>query len=332
MFKVGLSIIDSYEQEIDVFTEPDADIKSLFMETKRLILYIIRIQSGANLMDILVKPITQEDDEKWFALLDEEALNQNEQHARQRSAYAPSIIDTSGSTLLDISSMSYAEVKSAALENILALEQRGRVSRHNQYQDLLNAIAVDIRTKHRRRVQRTRELEGVRATLTQLDTKASFLDEQLQSYNDYVEQAMITLQNKKGKKRFLLPFTKQYNHERELARSGRTPKFGSFKYSARALADKGVLVDWAGYSEDKWRVINITISSDEVGVFHLEGSTGSLMIPGASASIPLDDLLQAQFDNQQFINLFKGSGSDGGLRLNVNLFLHLVFKKFYRED
>ena len=294
------------------------------METKRLILYIIRIQSGGNLLEILVKPITHEDDDKWMALLDEEYSQQNNS-SRHRSAYAPSIVDNPASTLIDVSQMGYAELKSVALENILELERHGKLSRHNQYQDLLNAIAIDIRTKHRRRVQRTRELEGVRATLAQLDSKASFLDEQLQSYNDYVEQAMVTLQNKKGKKRFLLPFTKQYNHEKELARSGRTPKFGSFKYSARHLAEKGVLVSWSGYNEAQWNRINVTISSDEVGIFHIEGSSGSLMIPGASASVPLDDLLQAQFDNSQFIHLFP----DGALKLNVNLLLNLVYKKFF---
>jgi Ras GTPase-activating-like protein IQGAP2/3 len=144
--------------------EPDADIKSLFMETKRLILYIIRIQSGPTLLDILVRPITAEDDDKWLALLDEEAMNQHRQ-SRTQSVYASSIAENPASTLLDISSLSYAEVKSVALENILVLEQRGRLSRHNQYQDLLNAIALDIRTKHRRRIDRARELEGVRATL-----------------------------------------------------------------------------------------------------------------------------------------------------------------------
>lgn len=302
------------------------------METKRLVLYIIRVQSGANLLDILVRPITVEDEDKWLALLDEEIMHEQHQHNKTRPAYAASIAENPASTLLDITSMTYAELKSAALENILLLEQHGRLTRQNQYQDLLNAIALDIRTKHRRRLQRAREMEGVRATLAQLDSKASFLDEQLASYNDYIEQAMITLQNKKGKKRFLLPFTKQYNHERELARSGRTPKFGSFKYSARSLAEKGVLVSWAGYNEQQWGRINITISSDEVGVFHLEGSMGSLMIPGASASVPLDDLLQAQFDNHQFMTLFKSGGNGEGLKLNVNLFLHLVFKKFYREE
>ncbi|KAH0543591.1 hypothetical protein FGG08_002152 [Glutinoglossum americanum] len=296
--------------------DPDADIKALFMETKRCILYIIRIQSGANLMEILVKPITIEDEDKWHSLLREEFSG-----GRKRGAYSDAY------TLADITSMSYSELKRTALENIVALEQAGGITRHNHYQDLLNDIAVDIRTKHRRRIQRQKELEGVKATLGNLNEKSVWLEQQLKSYNDYIEQAMVTLQNKKGKKRFLVPFTKQYNHVRELQRSGRVPKFGSFKYSARALADKGVLVSYKGYTERQYDKINLTISSDEVGVFFIEGSMGSIQIPGASAQVPLDDLLQAQFCNQKFMNLFEGL-----LRLNVNLFLHLLFRKFYRDE
>jgi len=129
------------------------------------------------------------------------------------------------------------------------------------------------------------------------------------------------------KKRFLLPFTKQYNHQRELERSGRVPKFGSYKYSARALSDKGVLVSWSGVSEREWGQINLTISCDEVGVFSLEGSRGHIQIPGASALVPIEDLLQAQFEAHQFMTLFEGN-----MRLNVNLLLHLLYKKFYRTQ
>ncbi|KAI9672347.1 MAG: hypothetical protein M1817_003369 [Caeruleum heppii] len=314
--------------------DPDAAVNALFMETKRCILYIIRVQSGPNLMEILVKPITMEDEERWQTLLDEEFSADS----HKRAAYSDA------NALVDITTLTYAELKRTALENIVGLERAGRVTRHNHYQDLLNAIAVDIRTKHRRRVQRQRELEGVRLTLGNLNEKASWLDSQLQSYNNYIEQAMVTLQNKKGKKRFLLPFTRQYNHERELARSGRTPKFGSFKYSARALFDKGVLVDYVGFSDRQLAQINLTISSDAVGMFFVEASQGSIVIPGASASVPLDDLLQAQFNNLGSLVLWGdgagGSGGGGGgngggggaLKVNVNLFLHLVFRKFYRDD
>ncbi|KAK3336394.1 hypothetical protein B0T19DRAFT_447470 [Cercophora scortea] len=296
--------------------DPEAEVKALFMETKRCVLYIIRVQSGANLLEILVKPITQEDDYKWKMLLREEFST----NSKTRGAY-------SDANMIDVTRMTYYELKRTALENIMRLEHMGRISKHNFYQDVLNAIALDIRTKSRRRVQRQRELEGVRLTLGNLHEKAKYLEQQRKSYDDYIEQAMATLQNKKGKKRFLLPFTKQYNHQRELERSGRVPKFGSYKYSARTLSDKGVLVSWSGIPERDWGQINLTISCDEVGVFSLEGSRSHIQMPGASALIPIEDLLQAQFESHQFMNLFEGN-----LRLNVNLLLHLVYKKFYRTQ
>lgn len=286
------------------------------METKRCILYIIRVQSGSSLLEIMVKPITEEDELRWDVLVRDELVS----GGRKRGAYSDA------HNLIDISALSYSELKRMALENILHLEQVGRVSRANHYQDLLNAIAIDIRTKHRRRIQRQRELEGVRMTLQRLNDQANYLEQQLKTYNDYIEQAMVTLQNKKGKKRFLMPFTKQWDHERELQRSGRHFKFGSFKYSARNLADKGVLVHWKGYTERQWEKVDLTVSSNAVGVFTIDGSSGNMMIPGANAQVPLDDLLQAQFNNTQFIEFFEGA-----LRVNVNLFLHLIMRKFYNE-
>ncbi|KAL9595622.1 MAG: hypothetical protein Q9219_006328 [cf. Caloplaca sp. 3 TL-2023] len=298
--------------------DPNAEAKSLFMETKRCVLYIIRVQSGSSLMEIMVKPITIEDEDRWAILVHDELSTTS----RRRGAYSES------TSLVDIASMSYAELKRTALENILRLEQSGHLSRHNHYQDILNEIAIDIRTKHRRRLQHQRELEGVRLTLARLNDQATYLEQQLKTYNDYIEQAMVTLQNKKGKKRFLMPFTKQWDHERELQRSGRVPKFGSFKYSAQELANRGILVAWRGYTERQWAHVDLTISSNEVGVFTLEGSNGPIAIPGASAQVPLDDLLQAQFNNTQFLEFFGGGGE---VKVNVNLFLHLIMRKFYKD-
>jgi Ras GTPase-activating-like protein IQGAP2/3 len=282
----------------------------------------------------MIRPITPEDEDRWDALVREELDAQRKDRSRtvRSSAASTFIPDMNTTSLLDLN---YPTLKRCALENILHLQRAGRISPHNNYQDLLNSIAVDIRTKHKRRIQRSKELEGVRATLAALDDKAHFLEQQLKSYNDYVEQAMVTLQNKRGKKRFLLPFTRQYNHMRELQRAGREYRFGSFKYSARNLAEKGILISWQGYHERQWERLDITLSSNRIGVFEIQGSQGSMMIPGAFAEVPLDGLLQAQFDNHQFMNLF-GEGKDGGgqgcLRVNVNLFLHLIFKKFYRDE
>ncbi|RKF64154.1 Ras GTPase-activating-like protein rng2 [Erysiphe neolycopersici] len=316
---IGVSSIEiqmKLNPKLHDIEDPEAEVKALFMETKRCILYIIRVQTGSNLMEILIRPITSEDEVKWHSVIREEFSADN----RARGAYCDV------NSLFDIKSMSYKDLKRTALENVLKLEQLGRISRKNFYQDILNAIALDIRTKSRRRVQRHRELEGVRQTLANLNEKAEWLESQRKSYDNYIEQAMMTLQ-KKGKKRFLMPFSKQYNHERELERSGRKPRFGSFKYSAHTLFDKGVLVSWKGYTDRDWDKTNLTISCDEVGIFFIEGSKGSIQIPGASAQIPMDSLLAAQFANHQFLDLFEGN-----MRLNVNLFLHLLYKKFYRSD
>ena len=320
--------------------DPDAEVKALFMETKRCILYIIRVEAGLNLMEIMVKPITEEEELRWQALVAEEqaamkAGNRNGQQRRQR-AYT----DATGTSaehsanLADLAALSYPELKGIALENILTLEQHGRLSRNNNYQDLLNSIALDIRLKHKRRVQRQREAEGVRATLGALDDKAKFLDEKLEIFNRTFEQGLTTLQSKsQGKKRFLMPFSLQWNHERELERLGRTPKYGSFKYKAQALLEKGILVSWRGRD---LRDVEITLASDEVNVFTIEGSRGNLMLPGACATFTWDDLLEAQYQEQREIKFFgeEEGGVNAGvgeLVLDARSFMQQVSKKFWPE-
>ena len=295
------------------------------METKRCVLYIIRVQAGENLMHVMVKPITPDDEARW-AMLVEEELTDNAPHRRRRaytsgsSSNASTTTHAEGSNLADLAAMSYAELKGTALENILAIERRGRLSRTNNYQDLLNEIASDIRQKHKRRQQRRRELENVRATLAALEEKRTWLEEKLKAYNDTLEQNLNVLQNKKGKRRFIMPFSTQWNHERELARLGRTPAYGSYKYSADALAEKGILAEWRGLFSSSvvnsgtgvrsLRDVDVTISSDEVNVFVIEGSVGTLMLPGASATFTWDDLLEAQWQGQRFLRFF-GEGRRG---------------------
>src|ERR1700744_28480 len=77
--------------------DPDADVRALLTETKRCVLYIIRIQSGASLLEILVKQICPEDEDKWAALVAEELGS----GSGRRGAYADA------NNHLDILSLSY---------------------------------------------------------------------------------------------------------------------------------------------------------------------------------------------------------------------------------
>jgi Ras GTPase-activating-like protein IQGAP2/3 len=78
--EIGLHL-DPHFQKIE---DPDSEVNALFVETKRCILYIIRIQTGATLMEILVKPITTEDEDRWDQLLKEEQT----QIGKKKNAYA----------------------------------------------------------------------------------------------------------------------------------------------------------------------------------------------------------------------------------------------------
>ena len=70
-----------------------------------------------------------------------------------------------------------------------------------------------------------------------------------------------------------------------------------------------------------WKRVSITISSDEVGVFEVQGKFMGVNL--YTTELRLEDLLQRQFDNVQTMTLF------GSAVVNVNLLLFLINKKFY---
>jgi Ras GTPase-activating-like protein IQGAP2/3 len=134
----------------------------------------------------------------------------------------------------------------------------------------------------------------------------------------------MTQLSTKSKKKRLLPFTRQYFYVKQLAKTGRVPKFGSYKYSAERLYQKGVLISIDGYGPRQFDRISLTISSDEPGVFRVVASLMGVRLPGGQQELRLDDLLQAQFDNVAIMELF-----DGAAKVNVNLLVFLINKKFY---
>lgn len=295
----------------------DTALKTLYVQTKRLVLSIIRVQQGDHLLDILQKPATA-NDEKIYALQKEKEEAQNKDRAAKGKDKAQSNTDIAGLTLEGI--------KTKALKNMEELEKKGLVSKANHYQDMLNDIAKDIKNKNRRRIARKAELEKIRKTLKNLGEKSSYLEGQIKSYNEYVDACVTAISEnrntKRGnKKKVVVPFSSQYFHEQKLKKEGKEYKFGSFKYTADKLFEKGVLVDLVGVPPSQRNKVSITISSDEVGVFVLQGKFLGVQVD--AMEIPLDDLLQKQFDNVQVMTLF------GTAKVNVNLLVYLLNKKFY---
>jgi Ras GTPase-activating-like protein IQGAP2/3 len=65
---------------------------------------------------------------------------------------------------------------------MLELEKLGRVKRSDNFQDILNAVATDIRNKHRKRIVRRREIQAMEGTIVNLNEKHKYLEQQLGAF------------------------------------------------------------------------------------------------------------------------------------------------------
>lgn len=175
--------------------DPHAEEKTLWVQAKRGVLAILRVQPAADLLQSLMKPVTEADELLWEDILEAEMEAEIRQMPRRQPSQAA---PDSAYRLEDIRSLKFAAVKALAIANLLELEKQGKITRDDNFQGILNAIAGDVRSKHRKRIQRQQEMESMSEALRQLAERKKYFLEQIDSYNKYVESAMSTMQRGKG--------------------------------------------------------------------------------------------------------------------------------------
>lgn len=113
--------------------------------------------------------------------------------------------------------------------------------------------------------------------------------------------------------------SRQYWHQRG---RGKKSKFGSYRYTAAELYEKGILLSVNQFSPRQFDKIHIVIASDAVGVFLLEMTLPTSTDPEIGREeLRMEDLLQAQFDNNVRLDLF-----DGMAAFNLNTLIHQINK------
>lgn len=237
--------------------ESAVEYKNLFLETKRFVLCLIRVQSGKNLSELLDKGVNAKEERIYEELLSQEKAQQDK---KSRSDQKETPLPANLTLLKENIKVSLAKLETlySKFDSLEAdkKQQLGliKVSKENNYQDVLSSIGLDIRNKHRRRIQRRTELRQLNKTIQNLDEKMKYLDDQKQSYQDYINSCMAQLTSNRKKQaggssgRFVLPFSPQWNHLQDLKKQGKVPQFGSYKYGADVLYKKGVLVSVDGYT------------------------------------------------------------------------------------
>uniref|UniRef100_A0A8C5ANR7 IQ motif containing GTPase activating protein 2 n=1 Tax=Gadus morhua TaxID=8049 RepID=A0A8C5ANR7_GADMO len=200
--------------------------------------------------------------------------------------------------VLEDAQLPLEQKKRKILRNLRTLEQAGCIAEGNKYQDLINEISKDIRYQRRYRQRRKAELVKLQQTLTALNSKADFYQDQTNYYDTYIKTCLDNLnRNKKLKQQ-------------------------SLKYTGARLHEKGVVLEIEGLQANQFKNVMFEIApSEEVGDFEVKAKF--MGVEMEKVQLHFQDLLQLQYDGVAVMKMFDKA------KVNVNLLVFLLNKKFY---
>uniref|UniRef100_A0A8C7R9I5 IQ motif containing GTPase activating protein 2 n=1 Tax=Oncorhynchus mykiss TaxID=8022 RepID=A0A8C7R9I5_ONCMY len=263
--------------------------------TKKLIMDVIRIQPGDTLPETLETPASGLQEREHAKVVELRAV---------QDAQAPEGLKSSQAVLED-RQLPLEQKKRKILRNLRTLEQAGLVTIGNKYQDLINDISKDIRYQRRYRQRRKAELVKLQQTLSALNSKTAFYQDQTNYYDTYIRTCLDNLNRKKVEEKG----SKKWKHQ-------------SLKYTAARLHEKGVILEIEGLQTNQFKNVMFDISpSEEVGDFEVKAKF--MGVEMEKVQLHFQDLLQLQYDGVAVMKMFDKA------KVNVNLLIFLLNKKFY---
>ncbi|KAM3610833.1 uncharacterized protein V6R79_009362 [Siganus canaliculatus] len=299
--EISLTLTSKFE----LLEGDDKDLKTLMTKTKKLIVDVIRSQPGETLLEILETPASASQESDHTKIIERRAV---------QDAQTPEGLKSSPAVLED-SQLPLEQKKRKILRNIRTLEQAGLVTSSNKYQDLINEISKDIRYQRRYRQRRKAELVKLRQTLTALNSKAAFYQDQMNYYDEYIKTCLDNL-NRKNSRRSIKVDSKGED------KGSKKWKPQSLKYTAARLHEKGVILEIEGLQANQFKNVMFEISpTKEVGDFEVKAKFMGVEME----KVPLNfqDLLQLQYEGVAVIKMFDKA------KVNVNLLIFLLNKKFH---
>ncbi|NXA63240.1 IQGA1 protein, partial [Mohoua ochrocephala] len=296
--EVSLTLTNKFDVPGDENAEMDA--RTILLNTKRLIVDVIRFQPGETLTEILETSATSEQEAEHHRAMQKRAI---------RDAKTPDKMKKSVSVKED-GNLNLQEKKEKIKAGLKKLTELGTVNAQNKYQELINDIAKDIRNQRRYRQRRKAELVKLQQTYSALNSKATFYGEQVDYYKSYIKTCLDNLASK----------GKVSKKPREM--KGKNSKKISLKYTAARLHEKGVLLEIEDLQSNQFKNVIFEISpTEEVGDFEVKAKFMGVQME--TFMLHYQDLLQLQYEGVAVMKLFDRA------KVNVNLLIFLLNKKFY---
>uniref|UniRef100_A0A6Q2ZNU5 IQ motif containing GTPase activating protein 2 n=1 Tax=Esox lucius TaxID=8010 RepID=A0A6Q2ZNU5_ESOLU len=220
----------------------------------------------------------------------------------------------SSQAVLEDRQLPLEQKKRKILRNLRTLEQVGLVTAANKYQDLINDISKDIRYQRRYRQRRKAELVKLQQTLSALNSKTAFYQDQTNYYDTYIKTCLDNLNRKNARRSIKLDKVEQ--------KANKKGKHQSLKYTAARLHEKGVILEIEGLQTNQFKNVMFDISpSQEVGDFEVKAKF--MGVEMEKVQLHFQDLLQLQYEGVAVMKMFDKA------KVNVNLLIFLLNKKFY---
>lgn len=288
--EVSFTLTNKFEIQED----DDQDKKRLFIKTKRLLVDIIRVQNGESVSGILKSAVTPAQEKLHDELL----------KVRQDLNTSQDTTLLARSQASEDSNLPIQTKKEKVLKNLGVLEEAEMVSSKDDYQAIVNAIAQDIKNQRKYRQRRKQDIMKMRKTLDGLENKAKFYGEQTEYYNQYIKTCLDNLAAKRHSK----------------AKESKSKN--GVKYNAAKLHEKGVILEIEGLKLTQFKKVMFEINpSSKAGVFVVSATFVGVNVD--SVELVFQDLLQLQYEGAAVMNMF------GRAKVNVNLLIYLLNKKFY---
>jgi hypothetical protein len=187
---------------------------------------------------------------------------------------------------------------SKAQENLDVLEKAGMVSKNDNYDSFLRAVALEVTNRTERREALRKEIAKLRATIKELQNHAKFLQNQISDFDSYLksvrEQAMAKQKKKKNQK--------------------------PLKFAYKDLSKRGIIIDSEvpPLSRGKTKFL---ISMESLGKFQIEAKIAGVSV--GKMEIELEELLEKKESHDDKLELEQ-------VTLNVPHTVMLLNKYFLR--
>ncbi|CAK9799762.1 Ras GTPase-activating-like protein IQGAP1 [Anthophora plagiata] len=269
-----------------------ANLNKLFIKTKELLVSMLQFLKGQTLVEALettCSPI-------------------------QEKLYDIKCSDVSPTLNVIHKSSSLNDCKLQLRAYLNKLELGGWVSQSDGYQNIITAVAKDLCNKGKYRIIRNKELHTLRITKQRLEEKSKYYQEQVEYYNEYIQRCLENLHAGKGSLRAFKAIQKN-NH-------GKLKSKMTLKYSAAKLQEKGILLEVDGLPQSQFKNVIFEISPTEhTGLFSVRCKF--MGVEMEKIDIDIQKLLELQFEGAPIMDMF------GKAKVNVNLLLYLLNRKFY---